>query len=79
MAPCSSRPKYYHLSAHAHALSGGGGGHYSPGGDDIHRGIMSGGQYSPVNNVRGDIIHGGTLFTPTPLVAVCSLTLSTAR
>ena len=27
---------------------------------------MSGGQYSLVNNVRGDIIHGGTLFTPTP-------------
>ena len=24
-----------------------------------------GGQYSPVNNVRGDIIHGGTFFTPT--------------
>ena len=27
-----------------------------------------GGQYSPVNNVRGDIIHGGTFFTPTPVV-----------
>ena len=25
-----------------------------------------GGQYSLVNNVRGDIIHGGTFFTPTP-------------
>ena len=34
------------------------------GGDIIHRG----GQYSPVNNVRGDIIHGGTLFTPTPIL-----------
>ena len=26
---------------------------------------VRGGQYSLVNNVRGDIIHGGTLFTPT--------------
>ena len=24
-----------------------------------------GGHYSLVNNVRGDIIHGGTIFTPT--------------
>ena len=34
------------------------GGQYSPGG----------GQYSPVNTVRGDTIHGGTLFTPTAVL-----------
>ena len=29
--------------------------------------LFTGGRhYSLVNNVRGDIIHGGTLFTPTP-------------
>ena len=32
-------------------------------GDIIHRG--GGGQYSPVNSVQEDIIHGGTEFTPT--------------
>ena len=30
------------------------------------RAFYDGGQYSLVNNVRGDIIHGGTVFTPTP-------------
>jgi hypothetical protein len=32
-----------------------------------------GGQYSLVNIVRGDIIHGGTIFTPTKALALNSL------
>ena len=28
--------------------------------------FTEGGHYSLVNNVRGDSIHGGTVFTPTP-------------
>ena len=41
------------------------GGHYSLEGTLFTGEQCPGGQYSLVNNVRGDIIHGGTLFTPT--------------
>ena len=33
--------------------------------------FTEGGHYSLVNNVRGDSIHGGTVFTPTPVDSVC--------
>ena len=32
--------------------------------------LFTGGQYLPVNNVQGDIIYGGTLFTLTPCMIV---------
>ena len=56
------------------APTGGGtllsGGHYSPV-NNVRGGTLftGGGHYSPVNSVRGDIIHGGTVFPPTPVVA----------
>jgi len=40
-------------------------GHYSLVGTLFSSEKCLGEQYSPVNNVRGNIIHGGTLFTPT--------------
>ena len=45
---------------------GGGGGHNSPTGTLFTSEYSPGGHYSLVNIVRGDDIHGGTLFTPTP-------------
>ena len=43
------------------------GGHYSPGGTKFTSEKCPAGHNSPVNFVRGDIIHGGTVFTATPV------------
>ena len=46
------------------------GGHYSLGGTIFTREFCPGGHFPLVNNVRGDIIHGGTLFPPTPSMLI---------
>ena len=43
-------------------------GHYSLEGTIFTSEFCQAGQYSPVNSVRGDIIHWGTLFTATTVL-----------
>lgn len=46
------------------------GGQYSREGTKFTSEKCPAGHYSPVNFVQGDIIHGGTVFTATPVINI---------